>query len=77
MNQTIQNKYSCIECGLSDTCCEVTARSEEDVLVWMDYLILAIAYNHSMRSPHCPAKSITDIKIPISGADKIGGVAIQ
>jgi hypothetical protein len=72
----IEVRYTCRLCGVHDARVAIKARGEEDVKTWMDQtMIQAVARDHSKRSPRCPATSISEVKIPITGADKIGGVA--
>lgn len=72
-------KYSCVLCGLHKVNCEVPARVEgQDVLDWTrNTLGQALTNDHRRRSPQCNATSASDVMIPISGADMIGGPARQ
>ena len=74
---TIAVHYTCRMCGVEDAIVNVRARGEEqDVVNWLQETCARAIYNdHIARSPQCPATSISEVKIPIAGADKIGGVA--
>lgn len=70
--------YTCEECGLKDREVKVRARGSEDVVTWVENIcIIGVAADHLMTSPRCRATHMTNLKIPISGADKIGGVIKQ
>jgi hypothetical protein len=73
MTNTIQVLYSCIECGLQDVKVEVEARTVEDVVTWMKEVGNALGADHFRRSPHCRTLTFSEVKIPITGASKIGG----
>lgn len=67
-------KYTCLMCGLIKVECSIEARQEEDIVTWTNSkLIVAIAHDHRKRSPYCHATEITEVMIPITGAEKIGG----
>lgn len=74
---TITVKYSCDVCGLTDVQVEVRAREDEDVTTWMDQTVRRIARHHSGTSPFCTARTLKNLMIPITNADKIGGPSIQ
>lgn len=69
--------YSCPDCGLHRVRCEVPARGEEDVIVWMNVTIVHIGADHRRRSPDCHPTELHDVMIPMTGANKIGGPAVQ
>jgi hypothetical protein len=73
----IECLYSCKLCGLLEVSVRVPAREEnQDIRAWMEQvLIVGIANNHSLRSPGCLAKVITEICIPITGVKYLGGPA--
>jgi hypothetical protein len=72
---TVRVKYSCPLCGLRDVAVDVTSRGEEDVVQWIEQVCMVeLASDHATRSPHCHPLQLHDIKIPIAGAEKIGGV---
>lgn len=74
----IEIRYSCGACGLKDVAVDVPARdSDEDVLLWMDATGLLLGRDHHERSPHCQPKMLQDVKIPIAGADWVGGPPVQ
>lgn len=77
MNPMIRILYSCHLCGLDDQAIEVPGRGDEDVKEWFENTLVAtIDKDHRRRSPNCSATRIDTIKIPIHGAEKIGGPAI-
>lgn len=69
--------YSCRDCDLERVPCMVPARGEEPVLAWMDATIRVLAGDHARRSPACTARKLSDVMIPMTGADRIGGPAVQ
>jgi len=74
---TITVLYSCHGCGLSKVTCEVPARTTEEIVNWVQNVMgPALRVDHDSRSPNCTS-NLADVMIPISGADKIGGPAIQ
>jgi len=70
-------QYSCSLCGLSRVAINVPAREEESVTDWMDKTVRRIASDHRLRSPHCRARELTELRIPTTGTDKIGGPVVQ
>lgn len=69
----IQVLYSCDKCGIKDAVITLACRdSSTSVLEWMETVSTKIGQDHSMRSPLCRAET-TQIKIPVDGADYIGG----
>lgn len=65
--------YSCHKCGLKDVSLSVLARTTESVVAWTNGIGHAISRDHDRRSPHCHVTSLSEVKIPITGASKIGG----
>lgn len=74
---TITVFYTCQDCGLQHVICVVPARQDDDVRVWMDRTVRLVAADHRRRSPRCQAQSLTELRIPMTGTDRIGGVAVQ
>ena len=75
---TIRVLYSCEGCGLKEVGVDVPARlGDEDVVAWMERTIRLAGNDHRRRSLGCHPKSLQDLKIPITGADRVGGPAIQ
>lgn len=76
---TIRVLYSCADCHLKDIGLDVPARvDDEDVRAWMDATVRLVAADHTRRrSPFCRAKALQELKIPVTGASKIGGPSIQ
>lgn len=72
-DRIIMLRYSCPLCGLRDAETPVPARQEQDAAVWLDQTIRELARDHAARSPRCRAHQLRDIKIPIEGADRLGG----
>lgn len=71
-------KYSCSTCGLKDIQVRVIARENEEVKEWLNNTVLYYIYpDHLRRSPDCQATSLQDLKIPLTGTDKIGGPIVQ
>lgn len=69
--------YSCALCGLRRVPVTVPARAAEDVLDWMAVTVRRVSDDHHTRSPHCRPATLTDLLIPASGTDRIGGPAIN
>jgi hypothetical protein len=76
--QHVDCMYSCDLCGIVDRVVHVPARGDEDVVKWVDgVMIAAIARDHAATSPTCNATNLTSVKVPVTGTDKIGGVNKQ
>lgn len=73
---TIAVKYSCVGCGLVRAEAVVPAREEEGVVEWVEQTIRRVAADHARRSSWCVG-ILTDLMIPITGVEKIGGPPIQ
>jgi hypothetical protein len=70
--------YSCNGCGANDRKLDVPARPEDmDLMVWMNQLAQLISNDHAKRSPGCRTRKMRDLKIPIDGADWVGGPPIH
>jgi len=69
--------YSCQRCGLELVTCDVPAREDEDVRLWMDRTVRLVWDDHARRSPHCHPDTLSEMRIPMTGADRIGGPAVQ
>ena len=75
MTQTIKCLYTCTGCGLKEQSVQVPSCGDEDVLDWFrDTLTPALAKDHTNRSPLCMSREMSEVRIPIDGSDKIGGV---
>lgn len=71
---TITIKYSCTLCGLKDIDVTIPARyANDDVVHWMSDVGIYLSEDHAMRSPSCHPTSLQDVKIPMDGAEWIGG----
>ena len=71
-------RYSCTLCGVRDRTLAVPAREEaENVVVWMERTIGLVGADHHKQQPGCIARQLHDLKIPMDGAEWIGGPAIQ
>jgi hypothetical protein len=71
-------QYSCVLCGTQDAPVRVRARaSDEDLKTWMDMTIMAVSDDHNRRSPHCHPKTLSNLKIPVEGAEWVGGPAVH
>lgn len=74
----IECKYSCAGCGLYRVTCSVPARTTEDVKVWLEQIAArAVSEDHAQRSPFCASRVMSEFMIPTTGADRIGGPAIN
>lgn len=76
---TINVMYSCTLCALIDASVTVPARESETkpVVEWVEETIKLIAADHARRSPLCRPKQLHNLKIPIEGAEWVGGPPIQ
>jgi len=74
---TIRVRYSCFDCGLRQAECDVRARGDEDVLVWMEATIRQCGEDHHRRSPQCYPTELHDLMIPMTSVDRIGGPKLQ
>lgn len=76
---TVTVLYSCPLCGIKDRGVGVRARGiEEDVLDWLEgACMVALGRDHAATSPFCHPTELKNLKIPLIGTDKIGGVAKQ
>lgn len=72
---TITVLYSCHLCGLTDIPVPVPARTDEDVLVWMEQTGGLLSRDHDQRSPLCHPDKLSNVKIPMTGTDRVGGAA--
>lgn len=78
MNETIECLYSCSACSLLNVPVKVPARTTEDVVLWVGQILgAAIGADHSRRSPHCTSKKMDNVKIPMAGAEKVGGSPVN
>jgi hypothetical protein len=74
---TITTRFSCHGCGLRDHPCMVRERhGTEDLSGWVDMIRYAVAREHRRVSPACDARTC-DLKIPMTGTDRIGGAVFQ
>jgi len=74
----IEVKYSCLGCGLHRVICAVPARTSEDIVVWVvTVMAKAISADHSRRSPLCDSRTMSEVMVPITGAEVIGGPSIS
>lgn len=69
--------YSCHHCGLAKIEVSVQARENEDVIEWMETLGRHLSADHAKRSPHCHPERLSDVMIPMAGADRVGGPAVN
>ena len=77
MTIKITVSYSCHLCGLDRVPVEVTARTEENLKQWMDDLIHLLATDHHNKSPFCDPDCLSNIMIPITGTDRVGGPVLN
>ncbi len=64
--------YSCKHCGLTDRKCIVPSRDspDDDVAEYMRTVSECIVADHARVTPACPARTITEIKIPVERGRK-------
>ena len=75
---TIEVMYSCEHCQLLRVKVQVPARCTEDVVTWLEQVaVRAVAADHLRRSPHCLSTQLSELFVPITGAAKIGGPALN
>jgi hypothetical protein len=74
---TIKVLYSCHECGLNRVSVDVPARGEEHVVEWMESTGKHLSNDHANRSPECHPETLSDVMIPITGTDRVGGATIN
>ena len=74
---TIGVKYSCALCGLHRVTVDVQAREDEPIGEWMEAMARQLAEDHEKRSPICHPKQLTEVMVPMTGAVKLGGPALQ
>lgn len=74
---TILCYYSCKDCGLQKVPIQIPVRGQEDVVKWMGSTVLRMGLDHNRRSPRCHPSVLSDIMIPMIGADKIGGPSVS
>lgn len=71
-------RYSCPNCGIKGRDVQMAARGDEDVITWMEHTCIpTVSRDHAATSPLCTATSLSDLMIPITGAEKVGGVIRQ
>lgn len=67
-------------CGLHRVIAEVPARETAtmDVVVWTEQVLgAAVGADHAARSPHCTARTMSEVMIPIDGAQHVGGPVVN
>lgn len=75
---TILCKFTCTTCGLRRIPISVQAReASEDVVDWMNGVVRQVGEEHQRLSPGCPAKELSELMIPMSGTDRVGGPVVQ
>lgn len=78
MREMIEIIYTCGQCTAIEIKLKVPARTTEEVVHWVRNICgHAIGLDHSTRSPNCRATTMKDLKIPMTGADKIGGSPVN
>ena len=78
MNLSIEVLYTCRACGINDRPVKVPARLTEDVIQWTEQVMApAVGADHMATSPRCRATRMTHVKIPMTGADRVGGAPVQ
>ena len=74
---TTEVQYSCNLCGINRATVAVQAREAEPIVDWMRTLTLRLQQDHGQRSPSCRADSLSEVLVPMTGRDKVGGPVIQ
>ena len=74
---TVGVKYSCVLCGLMRVSFPMQARGSETVIEWMEKLLPLLEEDHRRRSPSCRADNFTEVMIPVTGTEKVGGPVLQ
>jgi hypothetical protein len=77
---TIHCLYSCTECGIEGAGVDVPEREPEkqNVVEWLEGVAIhVIADDHRRRSPHCQAKQLAELQIPIGGKDDPVGTLLR
>jgi hypothetical protein len=75
---TITVYYSCNQCGLRRVPCDVPARGQEDVVVWLRSIVgWEIKVDHLRRSPTCKATEVQDLMVPMVGRKRVGDPTAQ
>lgn len=76
--QQITIYYSCPECDVTRRALRVPTRGDDEPLkVWMEVTSRHMQADHHRQSPNCQPTFFTDIMIPMTGADKVGGAPVQ
>ena len=72
-------KYTCPECGVNRAEVSVPVRPPDmDVVHWVQNVAAHyLAADHAMRSPACTCNTMSEMMIPISGAERIGGPSVS
>lgn len=69
---TIDVKYTCGRCRVTDQIVKVPARLDpdaEDVVKWMEQTLMPhLMQDHYQRSPHCRPREFKQVMIPNQGA---------
>lgn len=62
---TVDVEFTCKVCDIN-ACAPTRERAaDEEILAWMDVVILTVAQRHAALSPRCPARQV-DLKIPMN-----------
>lgn len=71
-NRTLECKFTCHECGITDAVAWVPARKDgQDVAEWMEKVCIpAICDAHDLLTPGCRPKTLGDLKIPMLNQEK-------
>jgi hypothetical protein len=69
--QFITVRFSCESCGLVDKACLVPARTNEDIVFYVEQIIGgAVKAKHARCSPTCTSTRMSQLKIPVN--DEVG-----
>jgi len=75
MAPAIQVLYKCVCDPAERTITLMARRDDEDIMDWMKKLTQALSDDHAFKSPLCPSRTMTFVKVPIANDDtaRIGG----
>lgn len=76
---TVEVLYSCHACGIDKRRVEVRERKpDEDAVHWVEQVVgRALGADHAKASPRCRATTISEVRIPYTGVERIGDAVRQ
>ena len=69
--------WTCNQCGQVDREVQVPARTDEQLMDWMQWLGVALSRDHDRVSPGCKIQKMSEVKIPALGTDRVGGAPVN